>query len=817
MLAQRPMPPVMAVASEPLPGLALEDFDAPPPALPSLPSPKEATACRQVLSEPAQFEAKAIVAEGTQKIEKNSRHVVCRMRSWDLSHWREEAIPLVKELDKQHTRALRLSSSILAALQDFDQGVDQGMVRQVRALESALGMESGDRCLSPQRLTKVGFSASHGSSGTHKKTRKSEVPSNSRCRGEKDEAHRDSADSRSGLKNWRGKLAPGFLQKKEARSVKGFLRSTSTSTQGSDGAAAKEAVEIVPAAEDKVQREWFDKKSAVPNEHRGVSTLEVVPVPVQVAKTSIVPFSRSDDREGASSEDDGDHSEFDDSASSQNSRFDIVGHHGLLGDRKGMRQGITMKKSVYKPTEQYWWQEPVWLVVHNTVFDIFMAFFIVLNTAVIGLEADYQARNNNQSDFTYDMIGLAFTILFSLELALRLIGDGEHFFQVSEDLKWNCFDSFMVGCSLIEIIVQYATPAGGEGSGGLAGTGRVLRVLRVLRLARIMRIGRLLRYASSFRQMSYSIQASLPTLISAVFLIFLVIYVFAICFLQGVTQHLVDMEDSSAADAEEQAVLLELHEQYRNLPSATYGLYLSFTGGRNWGEVLHPLLCLHWFYPTMFLVFITFTIFGVLNVVTAIFVDSAMSSQQHFKELLVQEQTHQKELYLSHLRGVFQQIDEDKSGHISFKELEFCLASPTLNEYMESIGIYPNDARTLFDLLDQDDSDSVSIEEFCNGCLRLKGEAKSFDVHCIKYTTERMLTKMNQLERDMKAFAHKERQSLHHSSRASEGGARQHLPRGKTTTTLQCESEAALTSRAMASRTIGSVVSGSSTPAEHSN
>merc|ERR1712194_336505 len=46
---------------------------------------------------------------------------------------------------------------------------------------------------------------------------------------------------------------------------------------------------------------------------------------------------------------------------------------------------------------------------------------------------------------------------------------------------------------------------------------------------------------------------------------------------------------------------------------------------------------------------------------------------------------------------------------------------------------------SLFRLLDADGNGEVDIEEFCEGCLRLKGDAKSFDIHCLMYENQRML------------------------------------------------------------------------------
>merc|ERR1719456_1672778 len=152
------------------------------------------------------------------------------------------------------------------------------------------------------------------------------------------------------------------------------------------------------------------------------------------------------------------------------------------------------------------------------------------------------------------------------------------------------------------------------------------------------------------------------------------------------------------------------------------------TGGRNWGEVIDPLFDVSAAYALLFLAFISITFFGVLNIVTAIFVDSALQSQQHHKDLLIQENVIKKQLYRQHLEDVFKEIDQDGSGSIMYDEVEFFLSDPDLNLYLESIDIYPNDARALFTMLDHDGSGEVSIDEFCDGCLRLKGEAKSYDI-----------------------------------------------------------------------------------------
>merc|ERR1712039_905203 len=112
---------------------------------------------------------------------------------------------------------------------------------------------------------------------------------------------------------------------------------------------------------------------------------------------------------------------------------------------------------------------------------------------------------------------------------------------------------------------------------------------------------------------------------------------------------------------------------YENLPESIYSLFKAFTAGRSWGELSDPLRHVHWVYVLLFVSFICITLFGVLNVVSAIFVESALESRQRSKDLLLQHNTRKKELYIQHLNEVFHTIDSDASGLISMTEMEHFL------------------------------------------------------------------------------------------------------------------------------------------------
>jgi len=154
-----------------------------------------------------------------------------------------------------------------------------------------------------------------------------------------------------------------------------------------------------------------------------------------------------------------------------------------------------------------------------------------------------------------------------------------------------------------------------------------------------------------------------------------------------------------------------------------------------------PIRTLHWFYFAGLLVYLALALLGVMNVVTSVFVESAVMSAQHDRELVAQEKALQKEVAVSHMRELFHQMDVDKSGEITIEEMEYFVTEPSLGVYLESLGISADNTRQLFNLLDVDSRGQIGIEQFSTGCQRLQGEAKSMDVHILIYQVKQFLAK----------------------------------------------------------------------------
>merc|ERR1712151_241429 len=74
-----------------------------------------------------------------------------------------------------------------------------------------------------------------------------------------------------------------------------------------------------------------------------------------------------------------------------------------------------------------------------------------------------------------------------------------------------------------------------------------------------------------------------------------------------------------------------------------------------------------------------------------------------------------------------------KTGCISIDEFEKRLDDERVIAYFNALKLDVSDARTLFTLLDYDQSGEVAIDEFLTGCHKLKGESRSLDIAIMQY------------------------------------------------------------------------------------
>ncbi|CAE7338625.1 SCN10A [Symbiodinium natans] len=365
-------------------------------------------------------------------------------------------------------------------------------------------------------------------------------------------------------------------------------------------------------------------------------------------------------------------------------------------------------------------------VVKCWLFEAFFAVVILSNSIFIAVQVEAASRDPGvDQDVGFFLAGSVYTFLFTLELLLRVMVYGLSVF-IGPDWAWLLLDFLVVSSSLFEFVLEISLQQQEDSTSVLTNM-RLLRILRIGRITRAIRVVRLVKFIRSLRQLLYSIGQTLRAMAWSVVLLGLIIFLFGLIFTDISTEYL-------TGDTTELSEVAQGFIVYRfgGLERSMHTLYASITGGLTWIEAHDALAQISIFWGLLFEAYIAFCTFAVLNVMTGVFCQSAMESAEKDHELVLQNVVQEKAKYFRAVRRLFAQLDQNGDGGITAKEFEVALEDPALMHVFAALEISADDAWALFTQLDSDGDAHVDAEEFLEGCMLLKGPARSIDVMGIK-------------------------------------------------------------------------------------
>lgn len=375
----------------------------------------------------------------------------------------------------------------------------------------------------------------------------------------------------------------------------------------------------------------------------------------------------------------------------------------------------------------------LWKRVHGMRFQVVCSVVILMNAIFIGTTT--QLWLDNVEDSVKDgmtAVEVVFCMWFAFELVLRFIAERVLFF-VGGDWRWNLLDTSLVFVSIIDLVAH------GAGSATNVTTARILRLTRFLKLIRILRAARAFH---SFRILVLSIVASWTSLLWCFLVVVFIIYMFAIFFLQGVAEHLQDSDPTSGGPVGDDDSAAVLREYYGTVFRAMVTLFKTISGGVDWGDAVKPLTDVSWLYEPIFLLYLFFMYFGVLNVMIGAIVANTAEISTKDRQAVIKQEISRLTEYARKVRTFFSEADTDQSGLLSWEEFELYLADPHVKAYFQALELDVSQAHVLFKLLDVDESNQVGLEEFFDGCMKLKGGARSIDVNMLLYESGKVSNRL---------------------------------------------------------------------------
>lgn len=342
-------------------------------------------------------------------------------------------------------------------------------------------------------------------------------------------------------------------------------------------------------------------------------------------------------------------------------------------------------------------------------FDYMIGIIIFLNSITIGIEITIDLDKDDPIAVLRPWVLFlenVFLITYVGELALRFYVKGFHRCLRS---GWIIFDLLLVICGAISswIIAPYIKMrTGKDGDESASVVDRVL-VLRVLRLLRLVRALRLLKKFEILWRLVHGLLNSVTAMLSTLALLTVSLYVFACVAIEVITK------SNKFRDGGGLQNLVQTN--FQSIPTAMLTL-IRFVTLDSPSALYAPLVTAEPALMIYFVVILLVISVALMNLVTAVLVEGAISSSLMDKEAARHERKRQMRMFAPLLQKMFRDLDADNSGCVTREEIFKCIKvfPPSLLEPLRNHSV-----GELFDILDADCTGNIDEDEFVDGMLQM--------------------------------------------------------------------------------------------------
>lgn len=347
-------------------------------------------------------------------------------------------------------------------------------------------------------------------------------------------------------------------------------------------------------------------------------------------------------------------------------------------------------------------------IVHHQVFELLSATIVILNSLWIGIAADWTARRwDSQLPEYFHTIDVFFCIVAVMEISLRIADAGSGFLQAS---GWNLFDTVVVSTQVIDVVMTHLVSHVKSKGGG------IMSLFRILKLARILRIARVASHFPQLHVLIRSIADSFANLFWTMILVFAFNYAAAILITHVVSDYKIEIGREKILEESK-----DMEDLYGNMMRTMVSLFMIISGGIGWNDLMLPLSeNISPLFKYFFVCLTGFQMFGMMNVITACFVDNALK---------IAATTELKHM-LNSLWAVFGNKDNegdemDSNQAVTAEDFVDNFGRPEMSKFLEMIHAKQGiDAIEVFAMMDKDGDGSLSINEFVTCCDHIIGPAK---------------------------------------------------------------------------------------------
>ena len=340
-----------------------------------------------------------------------------------------------------------------------------------------------------------------------------------------------------------------------------------------------------------------------------------------------------------------------------------------------------------------------------------MALIVLVDALCTCADIDAKAARKEPSDFVV-ITGDMCLAVYTLEALLLLCLFG---IRVLRDWM-TLMDISIVACGWAEAALEIF---------GVGDSLFRLGIVRALRLVRIFRLIRLVRRIRAFRELHKLVMmmsTCMKTLAWSFLLCFVVMTVWAMLMVEIVHPTVRDMQKETGF--------------FDNCPwcqtatssvmDANLLLFKTVVAGDSWGEIAVPVIQKN---PATLFIFVgslLTLVFGVLNVIVAVVVDTFADARQRDVQNLADELDDDILADKKDLQKIFDRIDVDGSGQLTLEELiAGARSDPMFQSRLRVMDIDENDLTQLFGMIDSDGSGTIEVAEFLGPLSRWAHDSKT--------------------------------------------------------------------------------------------
>eukprot|EP00928_Gymnodinium_smaydae_P007917 TRINITY_DN12832_c0_g2_i1.p1 TRINITY_DN12832_c0_g2~~TRINITY_DN12832_c0_g2_i1.p1 ORF type:complete len:552 (-),score=49.18 TRINITY_DN12832_c0_g2_i1:255-1868(-) len=377
-------------------------------------------------------------------------------------------------------------------------------------------------------------------------------------------------------------------------------------------------------------------------------------------------------------------------------------------------------------------------VLNHVGFDIAVGLLLLINFACVCIETDSRAENTSTPVWVSVFTHLCF-VMFCLEwLCHAYVERHRVFFSISSNL-----DLAIVASGIFEyILALFLREHGGSSSSGWF---RLLRILRLLRLLRVIKLFSVLKELKKLLQMLASCAKTLFWSFLLCLILSSIWSVVAVEYLHHVAVAIDAVGGFGDCD--------RCGRAFQTVMGANLTLFQIVVAGDSWGALAIPMIEYN---PATALIFVgalVSLVYGVLNLVLAVVVDTYADMKKNDMSMLADELVEAELNERNELAGVFRFMDRDMDETLSLKELlDGAECSNVFQDWLRVLDIGASDLQCLFEVIDADMSGCVSIEEFTTMMYRMRHGDNKTSIRLTKCMLQRLELTALRIEEDLKSM-----------------------------------------------------------------